>query len=115
MKKIHVNFIDYDLENHSLKVTFQADTSDQEYGPILFDIHQYAPDDMEETIRIIAQYGMEIIRDEETKRASRNNVEMADKARNLIGKTAIFDVQQLLRVETTQAGGYTNSYGVSIV
>lgn len=106
MNKVHVNFIDFDIETHTLFVSFQQDDSDEVIGPLSFDIHHYSPDDFNETVRLIAQQGMEMMRDIEAKRKAKNNEQVVKQVRELLGKRATFDVNQLVPAKETQAGGY---------
>jgi hypothetical protein len=93
--KIH----DYDEETHSLIVSFGTDAGEQtvdEYQKFTFNIHNYNPDDIQDTLKQIAKQGAQIAHQQWLKEQSMKNDQVVSNAKAEIGKVYNFPIADLL-------------------
>mgnify|MGYP003353820229 CR=1 FL=1 len=94
--KIH----EYDADNHCLIVSFGTDAGEKtvdEYEKYSFEIHNYNPDDIADTIKQIAQQGAQIAHRKYMQEQSKQNEDTVTAAQNEVGKVYNFQIADLLQ------------------
>lgn len=100
MDTLTVKIHEYNEENHSLIVSFTTDQSDltvDETEKFNFDIHNYNPQDIDDTIKKIAESGARIALAKWNQQQSKNNTELVDSAKESVGKVFNFQISELIR------------------
>lgn len=93
--KIH----EYDEETHSLVVSFASDVNDldvDDYRKYAYNIGNFNPDDINETIYLIAMQGVDIAGRQKIEEDSKKNVDSIEKAKLEVGKVYNFDINDLV-------------------
>lgn len=93
--KIH----EYDEETHSLVVSFASDDNELdvgEYRKYSFNISNFNPDDLQETIYAIAIQGVEIANRQKSEEDSKKNNDSVTNAKLEVNKVYDFDIKDLI-------------------
>jgi len=99
MDTLTVKIHEYNEENHSLIVSFGTDAGEKtvdEYERYSFDIHNYNPNDIADTLKQIAQQGARIAHAKYMQEQSKNNTDVVDAAKAEVGKVYNFQIADLL-------------------
>jgi hypothetical protein len=114
--KIH----EYDEKTHSLIVSFTTDASDQnvdESDRFSFNIHNYNPHDLSDTLSQIAKQGASIAHQRYLKEQALKNQTVVDAAKAEIGKVYNFPITDLISIKTYSPpeGNDGSTTGVNIL
>jgi hypothetical protein len=103
MDTVTVKVHEYNEENHSIIVSFTTDASDQsvdESERFSFDIHNYNPEDMADTLQQIARQGARIAHQRWLREQALKKQEVVDAARAEVGKVYNFPIADLIEIKT---------------
>ena len=120
MDTVTVKVHEYNEENHSLIVSFTTDASEMsvdETERFAFDIHNYNPNDLNETLSLIARQGAIIAHQKYIKEQSKKNESIVAAAKAEIGKVYNFPIADLVSVTTypSPEGDNGNMTGITIL
>ena len=120
MDTLTVKVHEYNEENHSIVVSFTTDASDQtvdESEKFSFDIHNFNPDDMADTLQQIARQGARIAHQRWLREQSLKKQHVVDAAKAEIGKVYNFPISDLITVKTYSPpdGNDGSTTGVTIL
>jgi hypothetical protein len=99
MDTLTVKVHEYNEETHSLVVSFATDASDMsvdESEQYSFDIHNYNPDDMADTLKQISLHGARIAHAKYIQEQSKKNEAVVNAAKDQVGKVYNFPISELL-------------------
>jgi len=119
MDTVTVKVHEYNEENHSLIVSFTTDASEMsvdETERFSFDIHNYNPNDFNDTLSQIARQGARIAHQRWLQEQSKNNVEVVAAAKAEIGKVYNFPIADLINItQHTSPDGDNKLSGITIL
>ena len=103
MDTLTVKVHEYNEETHSLIVSFATEASDMsvdESEQYSFDIHNYNPDDMADTLKQISLQGARIAHAKYIQEQSKKNEAVVNAAKDQVGKVYNFPIYELLTTDT---------------
>jgi hypothetical protein len=120
MDTITVKIHEYDEATHSLIVSFATDASDQsvdESDRFAFNIVNYNPNDLSDTISRIAKEGAKIAHARWLREQSLKNQSVVDAAKAEVGKVYNYPITDLITVKTyaPPEGNDGSTTGVTIL
>jgi hypothetical protein len=119
MDTLTVKVHEYNEQTHSLIVSFATDASDMsvdETEKFNFDIHNYNPNDLEDTLKQITQQGARIAHARYLQEQSKKNEAVVTAAKAEIGKVYNFPIGDLINVKTyASPDGDNNMTGITIL
>jgi hypothetical protein len=99
MQRLKMKIHEYDEETHSLVVSFASDENDLdvgEYRKYTYNIGNFNPDDLRETIYAIAIQGVEIAANQKIEEDSKKNFNSIENAKLEVDKVYEFDLSELI-------------------
>jgi hypothetical protein len=99
MDTLTVKIHEYNEDTHSLIVSFATDASEMsvdESEKYNFEIANYNPNDMQDTLTQISKHGAQIAHQKWLKEQSKNNTDVVNDAKDQVGKVYNYQIADLL-------------------